>query len=497
MNVLKKLANDTAIYCLSSIIGRVLNYLLVPFYTTILLPAEYGVITEFYAYAAFLNVIYGYGMETAYFRFAAQGRPIEVFRLTTSLLIVTTLFFSTLLVSLATPIINLLDYPGQELYIYYFVGILAIDTLLIIPFAQLRFTNQALRFAGLKCFQIGLNIAFNLLFLYVLPGISEARFLSFLKPFITDIYNATHITPVFLTYVFLANLIANFCVLPLLGKTLAHFRFQINWQQLRPMVLYALPLLVVGLAGTTNEMISRALLKHLLPAGFYPHQANETTLGIFGACYKLSIFMLLSIQAFRYASDPFFFTHAQDKQAPQLFSKMMDGYILVACFIWFAVSANLDVLGYLFLRKPEYRTAIEIVPYLSLAYLWLGIYYNLSIWFKVVDKTYYGSLITFIGAGITLFLNIWLVPHWGYWGSVWASVCSYLVMAVVCYYQGQKYYPIPYQTSRGLLYIAFTLGLIVLVRNIHYTSWIYAFASNVGFTVLFGMVVYAGIRKFL
>jgi O-antigen/teichoic acid export membrane protein len=491
MNALKKLVSDTAIYGISSILGRVLNYFLVPFYTSLLLPAEYGVITEFYAYAAFLNIIYMYGMETAYFRFAAQGRPIEVFRLTISLLILTTLVFSSILVALATPIINLLHYPGQECYIYYFVGILAVDTMLAIPFAQLRLANQALHFAKAKCLQIGLNIALNLLFLYILPGIDENKFLGSFSPFITYIYTPGH----HIIYIFLANLIANICVIPLLARSLVHFKFQINWKKIQPIFLYALPLLAMGLAGTINEMLSRALLKHILPIDFYPGQTKETILGIFGACYKLSIFMLLGIQAFRYAAEPLFFTHARDKHAPQLFSKIMHGYILVGCFILFAVSANLDLLGYLFLRKPEYRTSIEIVPYLSLAYLWLGIYYNLSVWFKLADKTYYGSLITIIGAGITVLLNILLVPYWGYWGSVWTTVCSYFIMAAICYYQGQKYYPIPYQIGHGLAYILGTLLLIILVRNINYAYWMYGLLSNALFTVIFGIVVYLGIRK--
>lgn len=495
MNTFKKLASDTAIYGLSSIVGRVLNYLLVPFYTTMLLPAEYGVITEFYAYAAFLNIIYTYGMETAYFRFVAQGKPVEVFRLTTSLLLMTSLFFSILLVCLATPIINLLNYPGQEKYVYYFVGILAIDTLLVIPFAKLRFTNQAFRFAQLKCLQIILNILLNLLFLYVLPGIYEGLFFTLLQPFIRYVYNPIDETHVFLTYVFLANLIANVCVIPFFNKTVTQFRFQINWDKLKPIVSYALPLLIVGLAGITNEMVSRALLKHLLPVGFYPHQDNETVLGIFGACYKLSIFMSLGVQAFRYAAEPFFFTHARDNGAPQLFSKLMHGYILVACFIWFAVSANLDALGYLFLRRPEYRASIEIVPYLSLAYLWLGVYYNLSVWFKLSDKTYYGSSITLAGAIITVVFNFLLIPYYGYWGSVGATVISYFLMAVICYYQGQKYYPIPYRVGPGILYILVTLGLVILVRNIQYSSWIYALFSNAGFTVLFGLGVYVCLRR--
>jgi O-antigen/teichoic acid export membrane protein len=200
--------------------------------------------------------------------------------------------------------------------------------------------------------------------------------------------------------------------------------------------------------------------------------------------------MSLAIQALRYAAEPFFFSHAQDKNSPQLYSQVMQGYIIVACFILFAITANLDWLSYLFLRNPVYRTGIEIVPYLLLAYLWLGVYYNLSIWFKLINKTYYGTIITGVGAIITIAANILLVPYLGYWGSVWATVASYVSMSVLCYYQGQKYYPIPYQVGRGLVCIFTTIVLVPLLRNIAYTSWTSNVLTNLGVTFVFGFLLY-------
>ena len=464
MNIFKKLASDTAIYGISSIIGRILNYLLVPFYTSIFLPAEYGIITEFYAYAAFFNILYVYGMETTYFRFASQNPTKEVFILLTSLLTISSFLFSVLLVCLATPIINLLGYADKEIYIYYFAAILLIDTILVIPFADLRFTNQAKKFAGYKCFQIALNILLNFILLY-------------------------NTTPI-IEYVFLANLVSNLFVIPLLGKKLVDIRFTFQWHKLYPMVIYALPLLIIGLTGVTNEMLSRLLLKYLLTTDFYPQQSKEATLGIFGACYKLSIFMSLAIQAFRYAAEPFFFNYARDQKSPQLFSKIMHGYVVVTCFIWFAISTNLDILGAIFLRNPAYHTALEIVPYLCLAYAWLGIYYNLSVWFKLTDRTYYGSWIVMAGSVITIALNIFLVPYYGYWGSVWATLASSVSMTIICYYKGQKYYPIPYKVLSGLLYILLTLILIIIVRDIQYANLVYATFSNISFTLAFGLFLF-------
>ena len=486
MHPIKRLASETAIYGLSSIVGRVLNYLLVPFYTSIFCPAEYGVITEFYAYAAFLNILYTYGMETAYFRFAAQGQEAHSFNIATSAILSTSFIFSGLLACWATSLINWVGYPGCECYVYYLAAILGIDAVLAIPFAQLRLRKQAFFFAGAKLLQIGLNLLLNFVLLYGLAKIPQAYCPAFLKPLL----GGTNTPRGRVGYVFVANLIANAALLPLFSKSLMQLKFCLPRQQLRAMLVYAFPLLLMGLAGTVNEMFSRAMLKYWLPPGFYPGQSNEAILGIFGACYKLSVFMSLGIQAFRYAAEPFFFTHAWAKHSPTLFSQVMHGFILVACFILFAISANLDLLGYLFLRNPAYRAGIEIVPYLLLAYLWLGVYYNLSIWFKLAGKTYYGLLITGIGALITLALNILLVPHIGYWGSVWATVASYATMSALCYYWGQKYYPIPYQASHGLFYILGTSGLVLIVRSITYTHWVSSVAANLGFTLLFALMLF-------
>jgi len=477
MHVIKKLVSDTAIYGLSSIVGRVLNYLLVPLYTSILLPAEYGMLTELYAYAAFGNTLYIFGLETAYFRFASQEKNATSFNVATSALLLISLCFSGLLIVFSKPLIGWMGYVGCERYLYYLAAILALDTLLVIPFAQLRLQKRALFFAVAKLFQIGLNIVLNSLFLYVLKDISLFRSQPELAPISS------------VEYILLANLLANAAVLPLFSQAFAKFKFQLPWQTIKHMFVYAFPLLLMGLAGTANEMLSRVFLKYLLPLGFYPGYSNTAILGIFGACYKLSVFMSLAIQALRYAAEPFFFSHSQDKNSPQIYSQVMQGYILVACFILFAITANLDWLSYLFLRNPVYRTGIEIVPYLLLAYLWLGVYYNLSIWFKLINKTYYGAIITGIGALITVAANILLVPYLGYWGSVWATVASYTSMSVLCYYQGQKYYPIPYRVGRGLVAIFMTVALVPLVRNMSYTSWPSNILTNLGFTFVFGLLL--------
>jgi O-antigen/teichoic acid export membrane protein len=489
MHPLRLLARDTAVYGLSSIVGRILHYLLVPLYTALLCPAEYGIVTEFYAYAAFLNVLYSYGMETAYFRFATLHQPTEVYRLTTYLLLGSSMLFSAALIGLATPLSARLGYPGHERYVYYLAALVSLDTCLLIPFARLRLNNQALRFALLKCLQIGVQIGLNVLFFWDLSAVYDGQCPVYLKP-------PSSLEPI--ECIFLANLIGNSVALPFLAQQLIGGQWpRLSWKKVRPMMLYALPLLATGLAGITNEMLSRVLLKHLLP--YYPgiNEPPQVTLGIFGACYKLAIFIPLATQAFRYAAEPFFLKENTQPASSRLFSQVMHVYIVIGCFIWFAISANLDVLGYLFLRNPIYRSGIEIVPYLSFAYLWLGIYYNLSVWFKLTQKTYYSTLITGLGSLLTLILNFLLVPIGGYWGSVVATVCSHASMAALCYGCGQRLYPIAYHTRQGLTYIFMTLVLVILLRYIPYTNRCEAFWSNVGLTILFGGVCYRSIQKFL
>jgi O-antigen/teichoic acid export membrane protein len=466
MRPMKQLARSTAIYGFSSVVGRVLNYILVPFYTSIFLPADYGLLTEWYAYAALLQILYTYGMETAYFRFAKQESA--AFDLAISMLIATSFIFSSLLVFFATPITTGIAHPDCERYVYYFAAILSVDAVMVIPFAQLRLQKRALCFASAKLLQIVLNIALNLVLLYGCAHIYAGHFLNSLRCHVVSWYDPTKRVE----YVLLANLVANAAALPVFSKMFRRVKFQLNWPKIKPILVYTWPLLFMGLAGSINEMLGRAMLRHWLPPNFYPGQSNEAILGIFGACYKLAVLMLLGIQAFRYAAEPFFFTHVQERNTPALFSAVTHLFFLGSCFILFVVSTNLDLLGHMLLRKAVYREALEVVPYLLLGYLFLGMYYNLSMWFKLTDKTYYGTWLASIGALVTIVLNCVLIPRFGYWGSVWASVTSYATMSVLCYYWGKKYYPIPYQPGRKLAYILGTMGSVYWLGELPTPAWL-------------------------
>lgn len=472
------------IYGCSSVVGRVLNYLLIAFYTSKLVPADYGLLTEWYAYAAFLQILYTYGMETVYFRFAKKTPA--VFDLVVSTLLVSSLVFSSLLIFFATPITIRIAHPGCEWYVYYFAAILAVDAVLAIPFAQLRLQKKAVYFAWAKFLQIGLNIVFNLVLLHGCAQIYAGTWLVSLQPYIVPYYHPERSV----AYIFVANLLANFAVLPLFSKTFCAMRLRWSWSQLKPMLMYAWPLMLMGLAGTVNEMMGRVMLRHCLPPDFYPGQSSETVLGVFGACYKLATLMLLSIQTFRYAAEPFFFTHARTPQYPTLLRTVMHWFVLGECFLLFAVSVNLELLARLLLRKAEYWLALAAVPYLMLGYLFLGIYYNLSVWFKLTDQTYYGAMFTGIGALITMVCNRLLIPKIGYWGNVWTAVISYATMCFVCYYWGQKYYPISYRLGHKLAYVLVTMVCVHLVRRITYTNELYATINNLMLTCCFGGVLY-------
>ncbi len=468
MNKLKQLAGDTATYGLGSIVGRAINFLLVPFYTStqILSIADYGIVSELYAYAAVLNVIYLYGMETAFFRFVSKNskNADTIFNTSVSSIFFSSIGLSLLLAGFATPIVNWLEFAGQERFIYWFAAILAIDALVAIPFAKLRYERKAGKFVSFRLINIFLNIAFNIFFLYFCKNIYTGNFLPGLKPIISLVYNANYSVE----YVFISNLLANLIFVPLFAKTFAKVKFGLNWSFLKPMFLYSYPLLFSQLAGVTNEMFSRMILKKMLPEGFYPGLNSQEALSIFAACYKLSIFMTLAIQAFRFAAEPFFFQNAEQKDSKEIYAKVYYYFVIVGSFAFLAISLNLDLIKHIFLSNPAYWQGLHVVPILLIANLFLGIYYNISIWFKIKDKTYIGTFISISAAILTIALNIILIPHFGYEGSAIITLITYFYMSLTVFLIGKKYYPIPYNLKKTAGY--FLIALVFLYAGWHIES---------------------------
>jgi O-antigen/teichoic acid export membrane protein len=465
MGIAKKLASQTAIYGVSSIVGRVLSYLLVPIYTAHFAAAEYGIVTGLYAYVSFLNVVFTYGLETTFFRFAnrtGEDRR-ELYNRTLSLLLLSSVVLTALLALLARPLLGLLHLPpGHDEYAIWVALILGLDAVAALPFARLRLENKARKFAAIRLTNILLYVGLNLFFIVLCPAVERSApgsVLGGLRPLVAAVFNPS----LGVGYVFLANLAASALTLVLLGRELLDFRFR--WPRfdfLQPLLAYALPLMLMGLAGMVNETLDRILLPAWLPAHFYPGLNQLAAVGVYGACYKLSIFMSLIIQAFRYAAEPFFFSQSTEKNSPATFALVLKWFTLCCAFIFVAISLNLSWIGPLFLKRPEYLTGLGIVPILLLANLFLGVYYNLSVWFKLTDKTYFGTYIGAAGAVLTIALNFLLIPVLGYLGSAWATLACYFMMAALCWWLGERHFPVPYPVKRLLLWLFGAVGLVIL-----------------------------------
>lgn len=458
MSTFKKLASDTALYGISTILGRMLNYVLVPIQTyAFARPKELSSNVEFYSYIALLLVIYTLGLETAFFRFSAR-RPettAKVFSDTLSMVITITAVATVALLVLAPQIASWLNYPNQTDFIRWSALIVAIDAIMAIPFARLRVENKAKQYVWARMLNIAIVVALNVFFLIICPDIDRGHYLAGLKPLIQYVYNPA-IGP---GYIFLANLLGNLCYFFLLRDAFRGFRFRLHWVDIRTLYIYAFPIMLTGLANVVNNLTDRLFLRHYLPDGFYAGLTNEDALGIYGNCFKLSVFMALVTTSFRLAADPFFFSRAEDKNAPDLLARVTKWFTIVCVLIWLGVSLNLDLLGTIMLA-PAYRSGLVVVPLLLLGNLFLGVYLNIAFWFKLTDKTKFGTLITVIGATITILGNMFLIPVMGYMGCAVAFMTASFVMMVICYVLGQKYYPVPYETGSAVLY---TVGAGLLI----------------------------------
>jgi O-antigen/teichoic acid export membrane protein len=407
-------------------------------------------------------------METAYFRFATKLGADErrTFNLAQTIVVSISIILSLIFIVWANPIAQLLLIPEHADLVIWLVAIMLIDAVVAIPFARLRLQKKAARFAFGKIINIVILVGLNLYFLKISfnPSIGVG-------------------------YVVLANLLANGFYLLFVAQSLLSWRPAFDGKISPAILSYAYPIMLMGLAGMTNEMFSRLTLEWWLPKDFYPGKSGDYALGVFGACYKFAMLMSLAIQAFRYAAEPFFFSNASDKNSPQLFAKVNHYFIIVCCVLLLAVSINLDILKY-FLGDDKYWEGLSIVPILLLAYLFLGVYYNLSVWYKLTDKTHYGTLITVGGAIITISLNYLLIPTLGYVGSSWVTLICYFCMTIACYLLGQKYYPIPYGILKSLSYITITVALIYLVNLIEFSTQWMATGFHGTILILYGITIY-------
>jgi O-antigen/teichoic acid export membrane protein len=475
VNPLKKLLGQTAIYGLSSIVGRLLNYLLVPLYTRYFTTSEYGDVTLLYAYAAFLLIILSYGIETAFFRFSQREPNKRVVYSTAliSLLISSSLFVGFIYFN-AQSIANTLSFGQHPEYIQYFAFIIGLDTLSSISFAKLRELNQATRFALIRLLNIFINIGLNLFFIIYCPFAINNNLPT--AEFIQSIYSPS----IGIGYIFIANLVSSVVTILMLVPEMSKSLWRFDKALWRKMMVYALPLMVAGLAGITNETIDRILLQYLLPADI-----SASEIGLYSAFYKLSIIMTLFVQTFRFAAEPFFFSQERERNAKQVYAQVMKYFSIVTAFIFLSVMIYYDLVKQFIGTSFHDERGATIVPILLLANLFLGLYYNLSVWYKLTEKTSYGAYMSLFGAAITIVLNLVLIPYFGFVGSAWATLCCYFLMALCSYFLGQKYYPIPYPLGRIAMYFGLVLGFYFLSA---YLSL--GMAINTFFLIFYIVVVY-------
>lgn len=485
MSAIRKLASQTAIYGLSSIIGRFLNYLLVPLHTAkgVFDPAQYGIITEMYAYVAFLVIFLTYGMETAFFRFYNKNEFKKENVYTTAILslLTTSALFIFCCYLFQVPVADWLRYPNNSEYVFWFAIIVGLDAVSSLPLAKLRAQNKALKFAVINLTSVAVNIFLNLFFLaYCLP-MYKAGHTNFL---VETFYNPE----IGVGYVFIANLIASIVKFALLLPDMIRGEGRPQFTILEKMLLYALPLLFAGLAGMVNETIDRILLKRMLIDDL-GETATMTQIGIYGAVYKISILMTLFIQAYRYAAEPFFFAQEKESNARQTYAHVMNYFVIVCSVIFLGVMLYLDLIRY-FIPNPAYWEGLKIVPVLLFANAFLGIYYNQSIWYKLTGHTLYGALLALFGAVITIVLNVIWIPVIGYVGSAWATFICYGSMMIASYFLGQRYYPVPYNIFKILFYLLGAFGFYYASTLIVTGSMAVHLSVNTLIFLLFAGVIY-------
>lgn len=471
VNPFKRLAAQTAIYGISSIAGRFINYLLVPLFTYYFTPLEYGVISEFYAYAGFFAVLLAFGFETGYFRFRDPDgkQPDLVYATALRFLLAANLLFFVVLLATSSSLADALQHGEHPQYVWWMAAILAMDAVGSIAFARLRAQEKALRFATIKVIEILVNVALCLFLIVYCRGVHENA------P--DSLFGALWNPAVGVGYIFIANLIASGVKLVLLAPQLRGGLAGFDAALFGRMLRYSLPMVVIGFAGVANEMLDRALMKYLLP---HDPETNLAQLGIYSACYKLSILMTLFIQAFRYAAEPFFFAHAKHRDAPQTYAIVLNYFVIFCVFIFLLVTLYIDIFQYFI--GAAFRVGLDVVPVLLVANLLLGVYVNLSIWYKLTDRTLMGAAVSIGGALVTVSCLLWWVPLFGYMGAAWATLACYASMVLASYLLGRRYYPVPYELKRVLGYIALGVGLYI--ANGRFLAWSGAPALLSGTAVL-------------
>lgn len=445
MSTLKRFFKDTVIYGLATVLPRLMGIILVRLHTGALPNEAYAGVAAFYVGAAFLNVLFTFGMETAFFRFFSKSnQPARVYSTSFIALTVSTVVAGFLIFISRHQIIDAIDIPLS--YFYYLAGIVLLDTLVVAPFAYLRARGKALQFAGFKLANLFVFVGLNFFFLWAIP--TYALRFSWFDP--SDLQK----------YIYIANLAASAITLLLIAPQFFKVRFVFDKTIFRELWNYGWPIMVAGIAFVINEQIDKLFINRI----------SKEIGGAYAACYKIAVFMTIFIQAFRLGAEPFFFNHAKEKNAPTTYALILKYFVVVGTFGLVLITVFVDIIKEQLVDNESYHIAMEIVPYVLLANLCLGIYHNLAIWYKLTDQTKFGMYFSVVGAIITILFNVFLIPVIGFMAAAFATLAAYGTMMILSYLYGKRRYPIPYDLRRITLY----LGLGIVLSGVSF----YGFREN-------------------
>ncbi|WP_431157013.1 oligosaccharide flippase family protein [Winogradskyella poriferorum] len=473
MSAFKSLFKQTFIYGLATVLPRMLSFLLVPLYTSeavLANPSEYGKVSVIFSYFVLFNVILAYGMETAFFRFFnKEDDQDKVVSTSIISLLISSLIFFLLAILSQEWISGIIEIDVK--YVNLVIWILLLDALVIIPFAWLRANEKPVRYAIIKIVNVAINIGLNLFFLLALAQLSQQH----------DIFKSIYKPNFEISYIFIANLVASAATLVLLISFYLKIRFRFDKALWKQMMRYAMPVLIAGIAFSINETFDRILLKELLPA-----DVAENDIGMYSACYKLALFMTLFATAYRLGIEPYFFSHAKTENPQKNYANILEFFVAFGSLILLSVVVFADLLKPIIIRSESYWEAMWIVPIILLANFCLGIYHNLSVWYKITDRTKFGAYISVVGAIVTLVINFSFIKLYSYKASAIATLVAYASMMFLSYYFGRKYYPIPYNLKKIGIYMSVSIGFSALSFYKYRENYVIGFALLI---VFLGIVI--------
>ena len=477
LSALKRFFKDTIIYGIAAVLPRVINFLLVRVHTDVLPTSNYAENTNFYIWAALFSVLLTFGMETTFFRFYKSEEKKDSLISTAFISVFASAVLFVILAFLFSDFFtNIFDFGDNPLQLKLLIGILALDTLAMIPFAYLRASNQPIKYAAIKLINVGIIIGINLVFLKFIPEFKNSG------KDIPTLLNIISDSTAIVNFIFIANIIGSAISLILLIPYLMKFKWHFNTVLFKKMLTYSWPIAIAGIAYVINENLDKILIGQLI---------DKSTMGIYAACYKLAIFMNLYIMAFRLGAEPFFFNHSDHKDAKETYAKILNYFIIIGSLVFVGIVVFIDLIKELFIKNSDYWEAIVIVPIVLLANLFLGIYHNIAIWYKLTDKTRYGMMFSIIGALITIIINFTLIPVIGFIASAWGTLLAYGSMMILSYFIGKKHFPIPYNLKKSGSYLIAS----IVISFMSFTYFRENYIISIGLVLTFGILIFWNEKK--